>query len=239
MHFLLDGFCYAAQPQEHASDNQSLIETPAALGQTVQSARSFAPQGNVCVGPITLRKQVNPYGEPPSQRATESQIPPTVDARQSSLLGAAWSFACLKYLAEAGAVASTWYEIAGWKGLFMPSPPALPFEQHRLFPAKPGMVYPLFHVLADWNELQGGKFLGATSSNRLKVECILVEDGSRKRLLLANMQGRSRLVRLPFVASTTWLRRLNSQTFRWACSDPIRFRQEREKTNVPKTTFFV
>src|SRR5262249_53419760 len=49
---LLDGVCFSAQPQEHAFDNSSLIETAAALADAVTSARSFCDGLPLSVTPI-------------------------------------------------------------------------------------------------------------------------------------------------------------------------------------------
>ena len=51
----LDGVCFSAHPQEHASDNASLVESLEGLASAVESARVLALGRPVEVGPITLR----------------------------------------------------------------------------------------------------------------------------------------------------------------------------------------
>ena len=90
-----------------------------------------------------------------------------VDPRQMSLLGAGWTLGSLKYLAEGGALSHDLVRdgrVARRDGVGAGSP--LP-EQ---FPSRPGMVFPLFHVLADANE-----WPGAPSSRRLLLRPLRVD----------------------------------------------------------------
>jgi len=85
----LDFICYPATPQIHASDTDTLVEALDAQGWTVRSAKKFANGLPVHVTPITFK---------PRNRAN------TIDTRQASLFGAAWTLGSLKYLAESGAI---------------------------------------------------------------------------------------------------------------------------------------
>src|SRR5262249_6129920 len=72
---LLDGVCYSAHPQSHAFDNLSVVETCAALQDTVRSARQFCGTVPLAVTPITFRKRVNPYATGPAAPRSPGELP--------------------------------------------------------------------------------------------------------------------------------------------------------------------
>ena len=57
----------------------------------------------------------------------------------------------------------------------------------RKFPALPGCVYPLYHVLADIGEMKGGKWVPDESWNHLQVEGLTIEANGHRRTFVANM----------------------------------------------------
>jgi len=91
---------YSLNPQVHAFDNLSLIETLPTQAETVRSARALYPKLDVAVTPITLR--------PRSHDA---------DPRQRSLLCAGWTLGSIGSLAWAGAASLTYYQTAGPHGV--------------------------------------------------------------------------------------------------------------------------
>ena len=119
-----------------------------------ESARAFCGDLPLAVTPITLRKRVNPYATGPAPPVPPGELPPPVDPRQMSLFGAGWTLGGLKYLAESGVASVTFYETTGWLGV-MEREAGCPLPDK--FPSRPGMVFPLFHVLADANEFAGGR----------------------------------------------------------------------------------
>jgi hypothetical protein len=92
----LDGITYGMDPQVHASDEASIMETLEAQGDTVASARVLADGKAVSVGPIALRN-----------RALGA------DPRQASSFCGAWTLGTINALASAGAASITLYETAG------------------------------------------------------------------------------------------------------------------------------
>jgi D-apionolactonase len=189
-----DGVCYSVQPQEHAFDNLSLVETAKVIGQTVESARALAPDMPIAVTPITLRKRVNPYGAAPAENV-ERGLPLTVDPRQMSLLGAGWTVSALKYLSEAGVGSSTWYEPIGWKGV-MESPRGS--RNALLFPSTPGMLYPIYYVLREWCRWSGATLIATQSSDRLRFDGAACRYAGETRVMVANLRSE------PMVVSIEW-----------------------------------
>src|SRR5262249_21384974 len=140
----------------------------------------------LAVTPITLRKHVNPYATGATPPDPSEGLPPRVDVRQMSLLGAGWTLGSLKHLAEGGAASTTWYETVGWLGV-MESAGGCPHP--ALFPSRPGMVFPLYHVLADANEWPGRQVVRVTSNQTLRIEALALRRWAAEetRVLVANL----------------------------------------------------
>lgn len=217
-----DGVCYSVQPQEHAFDNASLVECCAAIAATVRSARAFAAGKPIHVGPITLRKRVNPYATGPAPPVLSDELPPTVDPRQMSLFGAGWTLAALKYLAESGVESVALYETTGWLGVVeWASGCRLP----HLFPSRPGMTFPLYHVLADTNEFAGAEVMPVRSSDPLAFDGLMLRRDGITRLMLANLTGERRVVTVRDLPGEVVVRTLDETTFEEATRDPLAFRE--------------
>ncbi len=221
---LVDGVCYSAQPQEHADDNTSLVETCAAFWDTLQTAREFSGTLPLAVTPITLRKRFNPYATGPTPPDAPGVLPLQVDPRQMSLLGAGWTLGSLKSLAEGGAAVTTWYETVGWLGV-MEGEAGCPLP--GLFPSRPGMVFPLFHVLADAAECPRAGVVQATSSEPLGVTALALRSPGSTRVMVANLAGVTTTVTVTGLGREARLRLLDETTFDLATGRPESFRADR------------
>jgi D-apionolactonase len=96
---LLDAIAYSIDPQAHAFDDRSLIETLDAQAETVVSAQALSGGLPVVVGPVTLGPR----------RAAG------VDQRQALPFGAAWTVGSLHRLSAAASI--TYYEATGPRGV--------------------------------------------------------------------------------------------------------------------------
>jgi hypothetical protein len=95
----VDGVFFAGNPQVHAFDSLSIMETPLTLADVLKTARSlgdFGARAEFAVGPLTL-------GGPRQDG----------DPRHRSLFGAAWYLAAFAAAADAGATRVTLGDIAG------------------------------------------------------------------------------------------------------------------------------
>ena len=134
--------CYSLSPQVHAFDYLSLVETLEAQSATVESARQFCDR-ELVISPITLRPRFNPNATSVSQES-EDQLPTTVDPRQRTLFGAAWTLGTLAQLLPLDRVESlTFYETTGWRGL-METEAGSP--KPALFGSAPGEIFPMYYV---------------------------------------------------------------------------------------------
>lgn len=94
----IDGVFFAGNPQVHAFDSLSIMETPPTLGQAISTARGFH-DGRIAVGPLAL---AGPYRG--------------ADPRHASLFGAAWYLSAFAAAADAGASRVTLCDVAGPRG---------------------------------------------------------------------------------------------------------------------------
>src|SRR5271165_4065917 len=182
---------YSFNPQVHAFDDLSVMETLEAQVTTVESTRRFC-DGPIHVGPITLRPRFKPNATGPEDDAGgENALPAAVDPRQRKLIGAAWTVGTLANLLGREQVASlTFFETVGWKGV-LAGPASLP----AAFGAQSGEIYPDYHVfraLADATEL-----LGAGRNIAFAWPCYRAGN-QQTRALVANL--RPELSRLQFRA---------------------------------------
>lgn len=218
-----DGVCYSINPQVHAFDNRSLVETLAAHAETVVSARQFSGSLPLAISPVTLKPRFNPNATAASEEPPPGTLPEQVDVRQMSLFGAGWTMGSIKYLAESGAELATYYETTGWRGV-METESGSPVPEK--FRSLPGSVFPLFHVLADVAEFSEGKVIPTQSSDPLRVETLLLTQDNRRRLLVANLTAESQQISLDAFPGPWHLRRLHEKNVIAAMQDPESYRSE-------------
>ena len=178
----VDGVAYSVCATVHADDDRSVCETPAAQGDTVTSARAIYDDLPICVSPVTFRPRSWPFSDPDDPRG----LPFQVDERQRALLGAAWTVASIKYLAEAQAASITYFETVGWRGVMESETIQRPATG---FPSQAGEVFPLYLVLADACELRSAdaRLVTTHSSEPLRVDALTVRTNSGLHVLVANL----------------------------------------------------
>lgn len=166
-----DYLVYAINPQVHAFDNQTLIENLAAQADTVQTARSFAGDLPIHVGPITLRSQH--YAE--------------ADHRYPSLLAAGWLVGSLASLTVAGASSLTYFETKGPKGVIEGIDPET--NQGQVFPA--GLV---LMALADW---QGAACVPTETYTSVTISSLSLQRATTKLVLVTNHSWDEQIFTIP------------------------------------------
>ncbi len=227
----LDFACFSIQPQTHAVDNESLVETLEVQGEVVRNAQRLFDGLPVGVSPVTLRPRFNADAAGPERTPPPGELPSQVDVRQMSLFGACWTLGSLKCLSENGTTSVTFFETTGWRGVMeRKAGPPLP----ECFRSMPGAVFPLYHVLADVGEFAGGNVLPSQSDQPLKVECLALARDRRQRVLLANMTGETIPVAVRgFAATSVLVKRLDETTVLAATVNARAFREsdsERQRT---------
>ncbi len=215
---------YSINPQVHAFDNASLTETLATQAVTLESARQFCADRPLAVSPVTLKPRFNPNAIGPEPEPAPNALPAPVDPRQMSLFGAGWTVGSIKYLAAGGAASVTYYETTGWRGVMET---AAGSEIPARFHASPGMLFPLYHVLADAGAFARANVVASASNAPLQVDSLVLRDGARTRVLLANMTATVRDVRLRGLdAAAAHVRYLDEESFARATSPGGAFQGE-------------
>lgn len=182
----IDLASFAIHPQTHAIDNASLVETLEIQGQLVEHARALTGGLPVIVSPVTLKPRFNPDAMGPEPPPNPGELPPQVDPRQMSLLGAGWTLGSLKYLAEAGVGRVTFYETTGWRGVMeVASGSALP----HAFRSIPAAVFPMYHVFGWLAPFRAGSVLPLASDAPLRVAGLALKHRGQTRIVLANFTG--------------------------------------------------
>lgn len=105
----LDFISYGIQPQEHAFDDRSLMETLVTQKETVASAKEIYPGLTIHVSPVTLKKRKK--GD--EKLAIEAQY----DERLHTDFGAEWTVRSLNSLSHSGVSAITYFEVSGPLGI--------------------------------------------------------------------------------------------------------------------------
>jgi hypothetical protein len=217
----VDLVAYSVNPQVHAFDNASLVETLAAQAVTVTSARQFCGDRPLVISPVTLQPRFNPNATGPEPQPIPGELPPQVDARQMSLFGAGWTLGSIKYLAESGAHSLTYYETTGWRGV-MEVAQGSPVPAK--FPSIAGGVFPLYHVLAAMGDFAAGVVIPAASSHPLTVDGLVLRQGDRQRVLLANFTDQPQSVAVAPLAAQITVRQLDGKNVEEAMRTPEGFR---------------
>ncbi len=217
----IDFICYSMNPQGHAFDNASLVETLEMQKETVLNARALGGLLPVAISPVTLKPPFNPYVTAPPPAPNPGELPSQVDVRQMSLFGAGWTLGSFKYLAEAAAHSVTYFETTGWRGVIERAKGSVLPDQFR---SVPGAVFPLYHVLADVGEFAGGDCIVTRSSEPLQVEALTLRKGNRKCLLVGNLSAQTQRVTLPGFPGVVTVRILDEQTVAEAMEQPEAFR---------------
>lgn len=215
----LDLLAFAINPQAHAFDSASLVETLQAQAAVVSEARHMAGARPVAVSPVTLKPRFNPYAGAMAEQAQDG-VPPEVDPRQMSLFGAGWTVGSLKYLAEGSSASVTYYETTGRRGMMdsLDAPSAAEW-----FRSPAGAVFPLYHVLADVGEW-GGSVIQSMSSSPLLVDGFVLRNGEQLRILLANLRNEPQEVIVAPIGPQANVRLLDQDNALAAMEQPEQFR---------------
>jgi len=226
----LDLVSYSLNPQVHAFDNASLVETLETQRWAVASARQFTGDVPLAISPVTLKPRFNPDATGPTPQLGLGELPPQVDVRQMSLFGAGWTTGNLKYVAESGVYSVTCYETTGWRGV-METEAGSPLPDQ--FRSLPGSAFPLYHVLADVGQFAGGVVIPTASSDTLKVDGLAVSKDDRTLVIVANLSSESQHVTLRNLGGEARVRTLDETNVEDAMQWPEVFRaQEGERMST-------
>ncbi len=196
----LDGVGYSINPQVHAFDDQSLIETLPAQGYTVNSAQALYPNKPIVVSPVSFHMRWNPNATDPDKPLREpTQL---TDERQYTPLGAFWWLFSLKYLHLAGAEEVCYFELMGDNGWVRQVGEGL----------EKSPIYSLRSRLASFD-----RGFPCTTDQPLIMDGVAFENGQETSLFLVNWSKEEIDFNLP--EGFMPIEYLSEQKFEWRQSD--------------------
>ena len=224
-----DGVTYSINPQVHAFDERSLVETLATQATTVTTTRSFAGPVPVIVSPVTLRQRFNPSAiDDPV--VGQGDAPTSVDPRQMSLFGAGWTLGSISSLIAAGAASLTYFETVGLRGLMDAGGRR---RSRGSFPVRSGMTYPMFHVFADLADRTATEPIAVGSAYPELVAAGALGRDGMIRVMVANLSGSPMPMEIgAFDGDLARIRVLDDQTAEQAMLAPSRFRRRQDRIEV-------
>jgi D-apionolactonase len=184
---------FAVNPQIHAFDNASIVETLPIHADAVNSARQFAGDRPLVIGPITLAPQLLDGVDQPGGPPMGGPLPTYVDQRQVEPFTAVWTLGSIKYLADAGAHSATFFETVGWNGIMDADDVS---SRPKEFPSRPGEVFPVYQLLREIAEFKGGSVRQVETSDNLAAVGLALHKPGRMRVLVGNLTGQSQTVTL-------------------------------------------
>ncbi len=190
---------FGLNPQVHAADDRSILQNTASQELIARNAQRIAGNARIAVGPISLRPRYNPNATDPTADPSNTPLPSSVDARQRTWVGAAWTALSLRGLAQAGTVdAVTYFEALGWRGLRERDAGS---ADPAAFPSRPGEEFPVYALLRD---LVSYDRVHPTRSDQPEVADALVVAGSgRTRAFVVNLSAHRHTVVLTGAMSAT------------------------------------
>lgn len=188
-HPQIDYLVYSINPQVHAFDNLSLVETLNTQPYTVQTAMSFSKNKPVHISPVTLKMRRNPNTTEEENILTKGA---DVDPRQMSLFGAGWVLGCLQSLLYSGVEAITFFETVGAKGIMQSAEPG----HSQRFHAPRGSIYPMYYIFKYLLEHKEGNFFAIKASDPLRFGGIVVRE-VKAHLVLSNFSSEHLSIQVP------------------------------------------
>jgi D-apionolactonase len=184
---------FAINPQIHAFDNASIVETLPIQADAVKSTRQFAGNRPLIIGPITMAPQLLDGVDQPGGPPMGGPLPAYVDKRQVEPFTAAWTLGSVKYLADAGAQSATFFETVGWAGIMDADDVS---SRPKEFPSRPGEVFPVYELLREIGEFKGGSVRQVDTSDNLAAVGLALHKPGRMRVLVGNLTGKTQTVTL-------------------------------------------
>ena len=211
-----DSICYSIQPQEHATDDLTLIENLEGQKYSVKTVRNFSVKKSIIVSPVTLKRRFNANNTFIELPWSGPDIPPQFDSRQMSLFGACWTAGSLKYLFEAGADSVTFHYTTGERGIIQGESDSQ-WPSH--FPVVKGMIFPVYYVFRYLLDNKSFSLINTTSSKPLIVDSLSLTDGKEIRMILVNFTDDSQSVKLDGCSGSLKIRSLSTDSFAEAASN--------------------
>lgn len=184
---------YPVNPQVHARDDGSILDTVMSLPATVATARALARGAPVHVASATLRPTFNPNLVGPEPEPGLGRLPARYDVRQPSTLAASWSLGALAAVADAGSASIVLHEAAGWGGLVAAHHDGLP-----ALPESEGLPLAVGRVVAAATDPPGARVCTAHTPAWLSLLALQHPGGLRLLVASRDRTARRLVLGIPF-----------------------------------------
>jgi hypothetical protein len=175
---------FAINPQVHAGDLLSIIETLPAQGLAVKTAIHRCPHLPVRVSSIMLKPEFNPYASDDDAALQSSNRFSRRDARLTTSFVAGWTIGSIDQLSRAGVTAIRYFEHAGSLGMI---------DSERL------KVHPVFYVFKELSTLREASVLSAEFPSR-SVAVLALKGEGRIKVMVANLEHSERSIPIDYSA---------------------------------------
>lgn len=171
----IDFISFGIDPQEHASDDTTILENIESGQHLIRSARAiYGAEVPVHISPLTLKKRFNPYATNPDDLYIPEAL--RADPRLKEDFGAAWALGSLCGLAAGEAESVTVLQTVGNQGIMTSA----------------GEPYPVYHVMKLLAPFQGKSVRILESTDPLSVQGIILDGAT---LVLVNYTNEDQNVR--------------------------------------------
>lgn len=172
--------CYAINPQVHAFDDLSMVETLSMQAETLRNARRLGrDKAGSVVSPITLTQRYNPVARPEGKPFADSETP---DPRQQTRFGAVWTAGSILHCAAGGAEAVTYGKTRGETGVM------------KARANREDDFYPLYHVFRFFGEACDLLVQPLASSHPFKADAFCLSNSDRTEYLIINYTNESQRI---------------------------------------------
>lgn len=211
-----DFMCYSVHPQEHASDNTTVVENLNAISYTAESARNLSAGKGIWISPVNLQRRFNANIENFEHQIKDNSIPPQVDSRIMSLFGACWTAGSLKNICESGVRGVTYYETVGERGIIQGDYPSRWSDEIK---THAGMIFPAAFVFKFLLEDKSLRVIKSTCSHPLKSGSLVLSDGIRTRIIIMNYLPGPQVLSIRGISGMAGLIQLHTSNFAEATAD--------------------
>lgn len=208
---------YSIHPQEHASDNATIVENLQGQAYSVWSARQFAFTREIRVSPVNLQRRFNANIENFETPLSANIFPPQVDTRIMSLFGVCWTAGSLKYLCDSGVNGITFFETVGERGIIQGD-----FDSRwpEDFKTVKGMIFPVYHLFKWLLKDKSFRFISCRSSSPLEIDCMALSDGTTIKLIIVNFTSEKLRTVIHGLSKKIKLKILDAGSYPAAACDP-------------------
>lgn len=173
---LLDFVVYSNNPQVHAFDDASILDTVEGQRSNIKSCRKLYPDIPVWVTPVTLKMRWNPDAVKRSaDRAGEYDIRDQIDSRQCEKFAAVWYLKAMAMMLEEKADGVTWFETVGELGIMGED------------------LYPVYHAMRLLKKRKNTKYCVQIAED---LVCIWMKGEKGETGIIGNLEPRKKTVRL-------------------------------------------